>query len=153
LIRKAIVATTQLQIWGDEQTRSFTFITDCVEGIWRLFLSDYRKPVNIGSAKRIAIRDLAKLALELAGHAKLPIIPIFGADGVQGRSSDNVLINEVLGWAPTTPLRVGMHVTHQWISQQIASAGRKGEDVSKFAESPLPKQDVPELGQLRSTRN
>jgi GDP-D-mannose 3',5'-epimerase len=153
LIRKAIVATNQLQIWGNDQKRSFTFINDCVEGIWRLFQSDYSKPVNIGSHEPIAIRKLAKLALKLAGHPKLPIIPTLGPDGVQGRSSDNVLINEVLGWAPTTPLRVGMHTTYEWISQQIALARQNGEDVSKFAESPLPKQDVPELGQLRSTRN
>jgi GDP-D-mannose 3',5'-epimerase len=150
--RKALTATTEMQIWGDgEQTRSFTYIEDCLEGVWRLFQSDFKQPVNIGSDEMISMNDLAKLALGFAGKADLPLKHIPGPEGVRGRNSDNTLIKEVLGWAPGTRLADGLKKTYDWIGEQIKAAQEKGEDVTKYAQSTVVKlAEVPELGQFRS---
>ncbi len=109
----------EMEIWGDgKQTRSFLFIDECLEGIRRLMDSDFNGPVNIGSEEMIAINNLAKMAMEIAGK-KLKIKHIDGPLGVRGRNSDNKLIKSKLGWAPSIPLRKGMEKTYAWIEEQV----------------------------------
>jgi GDP-D-mannose 3',5'-epimerase len=152
LIRKAIIATVELQFWGDgKQIRSFTYIDDCIEGIWLLFGSDYRKPLNIGAYKSITIEKLAKLALTIAKKPTVQANGVLGPEGVRSRTSDNTIIKEVLHWEPTTALEAGMKVTFNWMVAQIEAAKKNGEDVSKYAQSTVVRNPkVPELGQLRT---
>jgi nucleoside-diphosphate-sugar epimerase len=110
----------EIEIWGDgEQTRTFLYVDECVEGIRRLVRSDVLGPVNIGSDELISINGLATMAMDLAGkHLTFRHIP--GPLGVRGRSSDNTYIQRALGWRPTTRLIDGMRVTYDWIAAQVA---------------------------------
>jgi GDP-D-mannose 3',5'-epimerase len=108
-----------IEIWGDgRQTRSFLYIDECLEGVRRLMDSDFTGPVNIGSEEMITINDLALTIMEYAGKA-LQIRNIPGPTGVRGRRSDNRLIRERLGWAPSQPLEAGLVKTFSWISSQV----------------------------------
>jgi len=108
------------EIWGDgRQTRSFCYIDDCLEGVSRLMSSDYREPLNIGSDERVTIDELADMAIELAGKNVVKQYDTSKPQGVRGRNSDNTLIKQVLGWAPSIPLREGMAETYPWISEQV----------------------------------
>ena len=108
-----------IEMWGDgEQTRSFLYIDECLEGIKRLMKSDFTGPVNIGSEETISINDLAKTVADIAGM-EIKIEHIKGPLGVRGRNSDNRLIQEKLGWAPDYSLRKGMEQTYAWIEQQV----------------------------------
>ncbi len=121
ICRKVAEASSggEIEIWGDgEQTRSFLYIDDCIEGVRRLMDSEFTGPVNIGSEEMITINHLAKLAMEIAGKS-LRIRHISGPLGVRGRNSDNRLIAEKLGWAPSLPLRTGLRTTYFWIEQQV----------------------------------
>lgn len=108
-----------VEVWGDgKQTRSFLIVDECVEGVRRLMESDFSGPVNIGSDEMISIQDFTKMVIEISGK-NLQIKNIEGPLGVKGRNSDNVLIKEKLGWAPSKPLRDGVEKTYHWISEQI----------------------------------
>lgn len=108
-----------IDIWGDgKQTRSFLIVNECVEGIRRLMESDFTGPVNIGSEEMIAINDFAKMVIDISGK-KISINNIPGPTGVRGRNSDNALIKEKLGWAPSQALKVGVEQTYKWIQEQI----------------------------------
>jgi len=108
-----------VEVWGDgRQTRSFLIVDECVEGIRRLMDSDFSGPVNIGSDEMISIQDFTKMVIDISGK-DLSIKNIEGPEGVKGRNSDNQLIEEKLGWAPTKPLREGVEKTYQWILDQI----------------------------------
>jgi nucleoside-diphosphate-sugar epimerase len=106
----------QIEIWGDgNQTRSFLYIDECLEGVQRLMDSkDFFGPVNIGSEEMISINGLAQLIMNIAGK-KLTIKHVDGPLGVRGRNSDNKLIKEKLGWAPSLSLSKGLSITYQWI--------------------------------------
>ncbi|MFZ1941605.1 MAG: NAD-dependent epimerase/dehydratase family protein [Terracidiphilus sp.] len=122
LCRKVIEAPNdgEIEIWGDgEQTRSFLFIDECIEGVRRLVESDFTGPVNIGSEEMVTINQLAELIMEIAGK-KLKIKHIPGPLGVRGRNSDNRLIYKKLGWKPSHPLSEGLERTYRWIEEQIA---------------------------------
>jgi nucleoside-diphosphate-sugar epimerase len=111
---------SEIEIWGDgEQTRTFLYIDECLEGVRRLMKSKIQGPVNIGSDELISINGLAEMVMAIAGK-KLAFIHIPGPLGVRGRSSDNTYIQQVLGWRPTTKLIDGMNVTYQWIAKQVA---------------------------------
>src|SRR3989338_865798 len=108
-----------IEIWGPgDQTRSFLFIDECLEGISRLMASDFSGPVNIGSEEMISINNLAILVSDIAGK-QINIKNIDGPEGVRGRNSDNRLIKNTLGWAPSAPLRVGLEKTYAWINKQV----------------------------------
>jgi len=110
-----------IEIWGDgEQTRTFLYIDECLEGIRRLMESDFTGPVNIGSDELISINNLAQLAMKFAGK-KLNIRHIDGPLGVRGRCSDNTLIKEKLRWRPTWKLAKGYKITYKWIAEQIST--------------------------------
>lgn len=108
-----------IEIWGDgKQTRSFLYIDECLEGVERLMNSDFIGPVNIGSEEMVSINQLAEMTMDIAGK-KLTIRHAPGPQGVRGRSSDNRLIREKLGWAPSQPLRSGLEKTYQWIAAEV----------------------------------
>jgi GDP-D-mannose 3',5'-epimerase len=139
-------------MWGDgKQTRSFTYIDDCVEGILRLTKSDFAEPVNIGSDEMISMNDMQAMTLKFAGK-DLPIKHIPGPEGVRGRNSNNELIKEKLGWAPSVKLADGLKVTFEWISDKIAEEKAKGVDTAAaFGKSTICGTQAPtELGQLRA---
>ena len=109
----------EIEIWGDgEQTRSFLYIDECLEGTLRLTRSDWTGPVNIGSDEMVTINQLADMAMNIAGK-KLTMKHIPGPLGVRGRNSDNRLIFEKLGWKPSRPLKEGMEKTYYWIKEQV----------------------------------
>jgi GDP-D-mannose 3', 5'-epimerase len=110
----------EIEIWGDgKQTRSFLYVDECLEGVSRLMKSDFRGPVNIGSDEMVSITELAQMTMKIAGK-QLRIRHIDGPLGVRGRSSDNRLIFERLGWAPTERLEPGLRATYSWIAEQVA---------------------------------
>jgi len=109
----------EIEIWGDgNQTRSFLYIDECLDGVQRLMASDFVGPVNIGSEEMVTINQLASMAMDISGK-QLRIRHIDGPLGVRGRNSDNRLIWEKLGWKPTLPLRTGLESTYFWIEQQL----------------------------------
>lgn len=123
----------EIEIWGDGlQTRSFLYVDECLEGVLRLTRSDWTGPVNVGSEEMISINGLADLVMDIAGK-KLTKRHVSGPLGVRGRNSDNRLIRERLGWAPSQPLRVGLETTYAWIAGEVRQkqaaeeeAGRRG---------------------------
>jgi GDP-D-mannose 3', 5'-epimerase len=109
----------EIEIWGDgEQTRSFLYIDECLEGTVRLIRSDWTGPVNIGSDEMVSINQLADMAMEIAGK-KLTKKHITGPLGVRGRNSDNYLIEKKLGWRQSWPLMKGLEKTYVWIEEQV----------------------------------
>lgn len=112
---------TQIEVFGDGlQTRSFTYIEDCLDGIEKLMNSEYNQPINIGSSEMVTINDLANMIIVVSGK-DLDIVNINGPQGVRGRNSDNTLILEKLGWKPTTPLMTGIEYLYNWVSKQITN--------------------------------
>lgn len=112
----------EIEVWGDgKQTRSFLYVDECVEGILRLTRSDFEGPVNIGSDEMVTINQLAELAMYVA-EKKQTIKHIPGPLGVRGRNSDNRLIKEKLGWAPSARLVDGIAKTYAWINKQVEKA-------------------------------
>ncbi|MDR2730391.1 MAG: GDP-mannose 4,6-dehydratase, partial [Treponema sp.] len=110
----------EIEIWGDgEQTRTFLYVDECLEGIRRLMDSKVIGPVNIGSDELISINGLAEMAMNIAGK-KLTFKHIPGPLGVRGRSSENTYIQQVLGWRPATKLIDGMKVTYEWIADEVS---------------------------------
>ncbi len=109
-----------IEIWGDgEQTRSFCYIDDCLEGIWRLTHSDHREPLNIGSDEMVTINQLVDYAAEAAAKRIAKSYDTSKPQGVRGRNSDNTLIEKVLGWRPGISLREGIARTYPWIEQEV----------------------------------
>lgn len=119
MCRKVIEATDEIEIWGDgEQTRSFLYIDECIEGVRRLMNSDFKGPVNIGSDEMVTINQLVDIACAVENKT-LAKKHIPGPLGVRGRNSDNTLIGEKLGWKPDYPLSKGIEKTYHWIKSQI----------------------------------
>eukprot|EP00879_Flechtneria_rotunda_P001307 GHRR01001457.1.p1 GENE.GHRR01001457.1~~GHRR01001457.1.p1 ORF type:complete len:394 (+),score=104.94 GHRR01001457.1:126-1307(+) len=150
--RKVLTSTAEIEMWGDgKQTRSFTFIDDCVEGILRVTKSDFREPLNLGSDEMVSMNDMMKMAMSFEGK-DLPIKHIPGPEGVRGRNSDNELILEKLGWAPTIRLEDGLRLTYFWVKGQIeAEVAQRGVGAAAaYAHSTVVKTGAPtELGSLR----
>jgi nucleoside-diphosphate-sugar epimerase len=119
LCRKVAEATDEIEVWGDgQQTRSFLYIDECLDGVLKLMRSDFEGPVNIGSEEMISINDYAQMIIRISGKdIKIKNIP--GPTGVRGRNSDNKLIKEKLGWAPSKSLHDGTSKLYNWINKQI----------------------------------
>lgn len=121
LCRKVITTPdgSAIDVWGTgKQTRSFLYIDDCVDATIQLLRSDFMGPVNIGSEEMISINDFTKMIIDISGK-NLTINNIEGPTGVNGRNSDNKLIEEKLNWQPKYDLRSGMNLTYDWIKSQI----------------------------------
>jgi nucleoside-diphosphate-sugar epimerase len=112
----------EIEIWGDgEQTRSFCYIDDCLEGIYRLMHSDYREPLNLGQDRMVTINQLADIVANIAG-IEVTKRHVDGPQGVRGRNSDNSKLREVLGWEPQVSLEDGLAATYSWIEAQLVRA-------------------------------
>jgi nucleoside-diphosphate-sugar epimerase len=112
----------EIEIWGDgKQTRSFLYIDECLEGVRRLVESDFTGPVNVGSEEMVTINQLAETIAAISGK-KLSIRHVDGPLGVRGRNSDNRLIREKLGWAPTQSLHAGLEKTYAWVEAQVLAS-------------------------------
>jgi len=113
-----------IEIWGDgEQTRSFCYIGDCLEGIYRLMQSDFDRPLNIGSDELVTINQMVDMIADIAGKRLKKKHLLDKPQGVRGRNSDNTLIRKVFGWAPPTSLRDGLAKTYPWIDEaQVRAA-------------------------------
>jgi len=110
----------EIEMWGDgEQTRSFCYIDDTLEGIYRLMRSEYHFPLNLGSDRMVTINELASMVAKIAG-IDITIKHIEGPMGVRGRNSDNTCLREVLKWEPQLTLEQGLTFTYQWIEQQVS---------------------------------
>jgi nucleoside-diphosphate-sugar epimerase len=123
LCRKVAMAEHDgvIEVWGPgNQTRSFLFIDECVEGIQRIMESDLTEPVNLGSTRKISINELVHLIAEIS-NKRVTIKNIDGPRGVMGRTSDNKLIKEKIDWAPDEDLETGIEKTYNWICGQIQS--------------------------------
>jgi len=108
-----------IEIWGDgEQTRSFCYIDDSIEGVTRLMASDYHEPLNVGQDRLVTINQLSDIVSGIAG-VRLAKRHVPGPQGVRGRNSDNTRVRQVLGWAPSVSLEEGLARTYQWIESQV----------------------------------
>lgn len=111
-----------IEIWGDgKQTRSFMYIDDCVEGIFRVMRSDYDLPLNLGSDELVTIDQLVDIVVEIAGKRIGKQHDLSRPQGVRGRNSDNTRLRAVLGWEPKVSLRQGCALTYQWIAERVAA--------------------------------
>ncbi|HLM01568.1 MAG TPA: NAD-dependent epimerase/dehydratase family protein [Pyrinomonadaceae bacterium] len=109
----------EIEIWGDgEQTRSFCYIEDCVEGLFRLMRSDFPEPLNLGQDRMVTINQLADIIAAIA-DVQISKKHIDGPQGVRGRNSDNTKLREVLGWEPNISLEQGLATTYEWIEAQV----------------------------------
>jgi GDP-D-mannose 3',5'-epimerase len=112
----------ELPIWGDgKQTRSFMYVDDCIEGIYRIMRSDYSSPLNLGTDELVTVDGLVDIISEIAGKSLTKRHDISKPQGVRGRNSDNSRLRTVLGWEPKTPLRQGLIPTYWWIEERVAS--------------------------------
>jgi nucleoside-diphosphate-sugar epimerase len=115
----------EIEIWGDgEQTRSFMYVDDCVEGLLRLMASDYHEPLNLGTDRLISINGLVDLICKIAGKHLVKRHDLGKPQGVRGRNSDNTRLKKVLGWEPSISLEVGLEVTFKWIDAELRKMGR-----------------------------
>ena len=114
-----------IEVWGDgQQTRSYCYVADCVEGIHRLMRSDHRAPLNLGTDRLVTINDLVDIVAAIAGKRISKQYDLSKPQGVRGRNSDNTRLRQVLGWEPATSLEDGLARTYAWICAELERAGR-----------------------------
>src|SRR6266496_3294670 len=114
-----------IEVWGDgEQTRSFMYIDDCVEGLRRLMESDYDQPLNLGTDRLVTINQLVDIVAGIAAKRLVKRHDLSKPQGVRGRNSDNTRIKKVLGWEPSIPLEEGLEITYKWIESELRKASR-----------------------------
>ena len=114
-----------IEVWGDgQQTRSFMWIDDCVEGLMRLMASHYHAPLNLGTEELVTVDQLVDMTCKIAGKRLHKVHALEKPQGVRGRNSDNSRLRVVLGWEPKTPLAEGLEITYRWIEQELERAGR-----------------------------
>ncbi|HXJ41016.1 MAG TPA: NAD-dependent epimerase/dehydratase family protein, partial [Bryobacteraceae bacterium] len=117
-----------IEVWGDgHQTRSYCYIDDCVEGIYRLMQSNHREPINLGQDRMISINELVDIVATIAGKRIHRTHNLTAPQGVRGRNSDNTVLRETLGWEPAISLETGLARTYEWIESQLRAQGRLGE--------------------------
>ena len=122
----------EIEIWGDgEQTRTFLYIDDCVAGTQALMASEVAEPLNVGSDELVTINQLVDIVEGIAGVRLKRRFNLDAPTGVRGRSSDNTLIKQKLGWAPSIPLAVGMLKTYRWIHDELHERSRARRDVQR----------------------
>jgi len=110
----------EIEVWGDgEQTRSYCYIDDCVEGIYRLMHSDHRAPVNLGQDRMISINELVDIVSNIAGKKIRKRYDLTKPQGVRGRNSDNTRLRQVLNWEPSISLEDGLNITYHWIAGEL----------------------------------
>ena len=122
IIEAELSGVSEIEVWGDgEQTRSFMYIDDCVYGTRQLVASDVVEPINIGSDELVTINQLIDIVEDVAGRKFKRRYNLAAPKGVRGRCSENTLIKQKLGWAPSVRLRDGMEKTYRWIREQMTT--------------------------------
>jgi len=137
ICRKVALAENdgEIEVWGDgEQTRSFMYIDDCVEGLIRIMASEYPEPLNLGTDELITINELVNLVARIAGKRITKRHNLSGPQGVRGRNSNNTRLRKVLGWEPSVALERGLAVTFEWIAEQVRSNAPVSTTVSAAAD-------------------
>jgi nucleoside-diphosphate-sugar epimerase len=125
VIEAQLDGTNEIEIWGDGmQTRSFTYIDDTIEGLFRIMESEFSDPINLGSSQLVTINGLVDIVEGIAGVKLERKYNLSAPQGVRGRNSDNTLIREKLGWEPSISLEDGLEKTYRWIHEQLASGAR-----------------------------
>jgi GDP-D-mannose 3', 5'-epimerase len=115
----------EIEIWGDgEQTRSFMYVDDCVEGLLRLMASQHHDALNLGTDRLVTINQLVDLVSTVADKKLVMRHDLSKPQGVRGRNSDNTRLKQVLGWEPEVSLEAGLEITYKWIESQLKKAGR-----------------------------
>ena len=109
-----------IEVWGDgKQTRSFCYIDDCIEGLYRLMQSDYQKPINLGQDRLISIDELVDIVTKISGKKIIKRYELTKPQGVRGRNSDNAKLRQVLSWEPQISLEEGLEKTYKWIGERV----------------------------------
>ncbi|MEM1012564.1 MAG: NAD-dependent epimerase/dehydratase family protein [Planctomycetota bacterium] len=122
VIKAKLTGEHDMEIWGDgKQTRSFMYITDCLEGVHKITDSDILEPINLGSSELVSINQLVDIVEDLAGIKLNRHYNLDAPKGVRGRNSDNTKIHDYLGWEPSVALRDGMEKTYKWIYDEMSS--------------------------------
>lgn len=117
-----------IEVWGDgEQTRSFCYIDDCIEGLRRIMESGYSGPVNLGTEELITVNQLVDAVCAAAGKRLSRNHDLTKPQGVRGRNSDNTMLNEIIGWQPAITFREGIEPTYRWIAGELAKGERKAD--------------------------
>jgi GDP-D-mannose 3',5'-epimerase len=120
VVEAQLSGSREIEIWGDgEQTRSFMYIDDCLDGTRRIMNSAWREPINLGSSELVSINQLVDMVENIAGIRLRRNYKLDAPKGVRGRNSDNTLIKREFGWEPSTRLEEGLRSTYHWIHQQI----------------------------------
>jgi nucleoside-diphosphate-sugar epimerase len=122
LCRKIALAkqVDEIEVWGDgKQTRSYCYIDDCIEGIYRLMHSDYHEPINLGTDRMVSIDQLVDIVAHIAGKKIAKRYDLNRPQGVRGRNSDNTRLRQVLKWEPQVSLEEGLRRTYNWIQEQL----------------------------------
>jgi GDP-D-mannose 3', 5'-epimerase len=118
-----------VEIWGDGgQTRSFCYVDDCIEGIYRIMQSDFREPLNLGTDRMVTIDELARIVIDISGKRDLKLVHVEGPQGVRGRNSDNSRLRDVLGWEPDVSLEDGLEPTYRWIEEQVERSAERASE-------------------------
>jgi len=136
ICRKVALAPNDgaIEVWGDgEQTRSYCYIDDCVEGIYRIMQSNCPSPLNLGTDRLVSINGLVDIVASIAGKRIRKQYDLSKPQGVRGRNSDNTMLERVLGWQPTTALEEGLARTYAWIRGELLSTGRMAGIEAKAA--------------------
>lgn len=114
----------EIEVWGDgRQTRSYCYVSDCVEGIYRLMQSAHTDPLNLGTDRLISINELVDTIAHIAGKRIRRRHDLTKPQGVRGRNSDNTALRRVLGWEPSTSLEQGLSLTYEWIYNRLRADG------------------------------
>lgn len=124
ICRKIALAKNEdeIEVWGDgRQTRSYCYIDDCVEGIYRLMQSDYTKPINLGQDRLITVNELVDIVAKIAGKKITKRYNLDAPQGVRGRNSDNTKLRQVFNWEPQITLEDGFRETYNWIKSQVVT--------------------------------
>ena len=117
-----------IDVWGDgEQTRSFMYIDDCIEGLLKIFFSNYSKPINLGSSEQVSINKLIDIVENIANYKTKKNYQLDKPKGVRGRSSDNTLIKKTLNWEPNIKLNSGLNYTYNWIYTELSNKDGKSK--------------------------
>jgi len=115
----------EIEVWGDGlQTRSYCYIDDCVEGIYRFVQTEYHEPINLGQDRMITVNELVDMIANIAGKKIRKRYDLTKPQGVRGRNSDNTRLREVLKWEPQVSLEEGLERTYKWIYEQLVKSGR-----------------------------
>ena len=114
-----------IEVWGDgKQTRSFMFIDDCINGMLKIFFSNYSDPINLGSSERVSINQMIKIIEKVSGFNVKKKYLLNKPKGVRGRSSDNSLIKKILKWEPNIKLKIGLKHTYDWVYQELSKKNK-----------------------------